>query len=240
MGFFYFSSTLAVMTFTEILEESRRLVQAGDRFTTADITFSANRALERAVSLIRDSQGRWQWDDSNNTDFPRATRAVTAGRNDYDLDQTHYRIERVEARDTNGEWRRLIPYDQKDVEGSLTEFTDDTGFPLFYDKVGNSLIISPSFNFTDTGDTKSLKVFYERGASYFATTDTSKAPGFNPLFHELIPLWCAYDYAFINGKEIKDDLLARIGSMEEQLKDYYALRDRDEHVRLTAKQSNFK
>lgn len=226
------------MTYTEILAEARRLVKANSTsYPTSEITPSANRALDRSVSLIRDSQGRWQWDDSNNTDFPIATTSISDDVGDYELDPTHYSIERVEVKDAAGSWTRLLPFDQRDVEGSLTEFLDDGGVPQYYDKLGNSIILYPTPNYSQAA---SIKVYYQRGPSYFTTSDTTKTPGFNPLFHELIPLWAAYDYAFINQMEVKDDLLARIGSMEEQLKDYYALRDRDEHVRLTALKQNFK
>lgn len=232
------------MTFTEIQAEARRIAKAkGNTYSIDDLTSSANRALERVTSLIRDAEGRWQWDDSNNTDFPSAVHTITSGQQDYELDPTHYRIERVEIKDSVGTWTKLIPFDQKDVEGTLTDFLSGTGLPQYYDKLGNSILLYPTPNYTQVS---SLKVFYQRGPSYFTTTDTTKTPGFNPLFHQLVALWCAYDYAFIEQKDIADDLFkdhgngiytGRIPVMENMLKDYYSLRDKDEHVRLSANRS---
>lgn len=226
------------MTFTEILTESRRLV--GDtttKYSTADITVSANRALDRAVGLIRQSEGRWQWDDSNNTDLPIATTGLVTDQQDYSLDATHYRIERIEVKDTSGNWTKVQPIDKADLfDTSITDFLSGGGTPTYYDKVGNSIFLYPTPSYTQTA---SLKVFYERGPSYFTTSDTTKAPGINALFHRLIPLWCAYDYAFINQMEIKKDLEKEIFKIESELQEYYGHRDRDEKIGLTVKSRKF-
>jgi hypothetical protein len=225
------------MTFTEILTETRRLTKTNSNtYPTSEITNSANRSLDREVALIRQSEGRWQWDDSNNTDYPEATTAISDGVNNYTLDPTHYRIERVEVKDTNGIWTRLIPFDEKDVPGSLTEFRDEEGTPRYYDKKGNSLLLTPT---PDYSQGASLKVIYQRGPSYFTASDTTKTPGFNTLFHQLVPLWCAYDYALINQMDIRADLEKEIYKMEAQLIDYYSLRDKDEHIRLTKAGANY-
>lgn len=221
------------MTFTEILTESRRLV--GDtttKYSTADITVSANRALDRAVGLIRQSEGRWQWDDSNNTDLPIATTGLVADQQDYSLDATHYRIERIEVKDTSGNWTKVQPIDKADLfDTSITDFLSGGGTPTYYDKVGNSIFLYPTPSYTQSA---SLKVFYERGPSYFTTSDTTKTPGINALFHRLIPLWCAYDYAFINQMEIKKDLEKEIFKIESELQEYYSQRDRDEKIKLSS------
>lgn len=226
------------MTFTEILAEARRLSKSNSAsYSTEDITTSANRALDRATSLIRNADGRWQWDDSNYTDFPRSTRSLVADQQDYSLDPTHYRIERIEVKDSASTWSKLTSIDQADLfDVSLTDFLSSSGVPQYYDKIGNSVLLYPKPSYSQSA---SLKVFYQRGPSYFTSTDTTKTPGFNTLFHRLVPLWCAYDYAFINQLEVKDDLLQEIAAMEGQLQEYYSLRDKDEHIGLRARYYNF-
>ena len=227
------------LTFTQILSESRRLVRANSSsYSTDDITSSSNRALDREVAVIRDAQGRWQFDDSNNTDFPIATTGLVANQQDYGLDPTHYRIERVEVLDEAGNWTKLTSIDEADIYNqSITDFLSGAGVPQYYDKTANSLFLYPKPNYTQSA---SLKVFYERGPSYFTSADTTKTPGFNPMFHSLIPLWCAYDYAFVNQLDIADRLRAEIASMEENLISYYSLRDKDEHLGLRARLSNYR
>lgn len=227
------------MQFSEVLTDTRRLSKSSTAsYPTSEITDSANRALERITGLIRQAQGRWQWDDSNDTDFAIATATLNIDQQDYELDSTHYRIERFEIKSTAGQWSKLHPIDQADVyDQSLTDFLSISGTPQYYDKVGNSIFLYPKPNYTQSA---SLKVFYERGPSYFATTDTTKQPGFNPLFHRLIPLWAAFDYAFINQLDVASTLRGEIAVMEDALAEYYARRDSDEHITLKARLMNFR
>lgn len=227
------------MTHTEILAEARRLVRGNSTsYPTSEIVESENRALERIAAIIRNAQGRWQWDDSNQTDLPSATTSISSGIGDYDTDPTHYRISRVEVKDTGGNWVKLVPLDPKDVvDASWRALLEGTGTPQYYDKVGDSLILYPT---PDYSQAASLAVYYERGPNYFTTSDTTKAPGFNPLFHRLLPLWAAYDHALINRMDSRNDLRRDIQSMEEALESHYLLRDRDEHVRLASRPARFK
>lgn len=228
-------------TFTEILTEARRLVkQNSTSYPTTEITVSANKALERATALIREAEGRWEWDDSNNTDLPIATTDLVADQQDYSLSASHYRIERIELKDAQGNWRLLIPIDQADVfDQSLTDFLGTSGTPEYYDKIANSVFLYPKPSYSQSA---SLKVYYERGPSYFTTSDTTKSPGFNALFHQLIPLWCAYDYALINTLPNKNDLRAEIQVIEERLQEYYSFRSRDEkpHISARSRRYNFR
>ena len=133
---------------------------------------------------------------------------------------------------------KLIPFDEKDIYNQpLSDFLSGTGVPQFYDKVGNSLFLYPTPSYTLANG---LKLYFERGPSYFTTSDTTKTPGFNPLFHRLCSLWAAYDYAYINQLGATDRLLQSIATMENQLTEHYSLRDKDEHVRLRARPTNYR
>lgn len=227
------------MTFTEILSHARRWVGADSTsYSTADITDSANRALYRVVSLIRAAEGRWSWDDSNNTDLPIATTALVANQQDYNLDPTHYQIQRIEVKDEDGNWNKLDPIDYVDVYNqSLTDFQNTAGNPKYYDKVGNSIFLYPKPSYSQNA---SLKCFYTRGPSYFTASDTTKTPGFNTIFHELIALWASYDYAAINQLAVKKDISEEIAIKEDKLSEYYSLRNKDEHIRLAARPYRFR
>lgn len=228
------------MTFSDLVADARRISDTNAQsYTLANVTASINRAFERVTNLIRTAQGRWQQDDSNNTDFPIATATLTANQQDYELDPNeHYRIERVEVKDTSGGWTKLMPIDQVDVYGqALTDFLSGAGIPQYYDKVGNSLFLYPKPSYTQAA---SLKLYYERGPSYFTVSDTTKPPGFNPLFHRLLSLWAAHDYAFIKQLKVDTNIQSEIARMEEQLLEYYSLRDMDDRVRLKARIINYR
>lgn len=227
------------MTFTEITTEARRFSKSSSSsYPIAEVTASANKALNRVTALIREAQARWQWDDASNSDFPFATTALVDGQQDYSLDPTHYRIERVEVMDQDNNWTKLFPIDQADIYNqAITDFESQGGVPLYYDKVGNSILLYPQPNYSQAA---SLKVFYERGPDYFTTSDTTKEPGFNPLFHSLISLWSAYDYAFINQLPISNLLRSEIAIMEGDMKDYYTLRDEDDRIQLRPRHRSYR
>lgn len=227
------------MTFTEILAEARRLVKADSTsYTTADITESVNRAYDRVVALIREAEGRWQWDDDNSTDLAIATTALVEDQQDYELDVTHLEVERMEVKDENGTWYKLAPIDQADVyDQSVTDFLSTAGVPMYYDKVGNMLFLYPKPSYAQAA---SLKIFYKRGPSYFTVSDTTKVPGFASLFHRLLPIYAAYDYAFINQLAVKNDLSTTIALMEDDIQNHYSRRDRDDKVRLRTVQHNYR
>ncbi len=209
----------------------------------ATLVVEANNALDRVISLIQQSDGRWEWDDENNTDLPIATTALVANQQDYSLAITHLQITRVEVQDNNPTptWHKLIPIDQKDAYNQSLTPTTTFGFPTYYDKLGSSIFLygvgfAPAPNYSQSA---SLKVYFKRPPSYFLTSDTTKSPGFNSLYHELIPLWIAYNYALANGKENGNGIMQQIVMKEDALRSDYAVRDKDDHVRLAARPMNW-
>ena len=227
------------MTFTEILAEARRLVKADSTsYSTSDITDSVNRAYDRVVSLIREAEGRWQWDDDNNTDIAIATTPLVADQQDYELDLTHLEIERFEVKDENDTWYKLAPIDQADVyDATVTSLLSTAGVPMYYDKIGNMVFLYPKPSYAQDA---SLKIWYKRGPSYFASSDTTKVPGFASIYHRILPLYAAYDYAFINQLSVKGDLGSSIAIMEEDIQSHYARRDRDDKLRLVPRTHSYR
>lgn len=215
-------------------------------FPDANLVIEANNALDRVTSLIMQSDGRWEWDDENNTDLPIATTSLVAGQQDYSLAITHLQITRVEIQDNSStpKWHKLVPIDQKDAfQQAITPGVAATyGFPTYYDKLGNSLFLygpglegAPNYS-----QAASLKVYFKRPPSYFVTSDTTKSPGFNSLYHELIPLWVAYNYALANGKENGALIMQQIQLKEDALHDDYMQRDKDDRPSLRARPMSWK
>lgn len=226
------------MTYSNLLSKIYFLTKTNSTsFPIADITVLANNALERVVSLILQSDGRWEFDDTNQTDLPIATTALVSGQQDYGFETSHIEIERVELKDEEGNWRKLQPLDQADVyDQSLTDFLKGGGTPVYYDKLANSIFLYPT---PDYAQDASLKVYYSRPPVSFLVTDTTKEPGFNALYHDLIALWVAYEYAFANGLPTMDRFMDEIMKKEEALKEAYSMRNKDEHIRMTAKKVRF-
>jgi len=227
------------MTFSDIINKVYFLTSTNvNSFPTAQLTVEANNALDRVVSLIHASDGRWQWDDDNNTDLPVATTTITTNQQDYSLSTDHLEITRVEIQDSSGNWQLLKPFDQVDVYNqSLTDFLKTSGVPVYYDKIGVSVFLYPKPNYTQAA---SLKLYFKRGPSYFVVSDTTKKPGFNSLYHELIPLWVAYNFALANGKENGPGIYKQIEMKEDQLREEYALRSKDDVPRFKARPVSYR
>ncbi len=204
-------------------------------FPDATLVALANAALDRVASIIMKSDGRWEWDDENNTDLPIATTALVSGQQDYALTVSHLDIVRAEILDngTTPQWHKLIPIDQADIyDTALSSFLSSNGLPVYYDKLANSAFLYPIPNYSQSA---SLKVYFQRPPSYFLTSDTTKTPGFNSLYHDLIPLWIAYKFGLANGKSNVQGLMQEITLREEALREDYALRAKDDHPRLKAR-----
>ena len=97
-------------------------------------TRGINDGMNRVTSLILQADNRWQFDDTNQTDYPIATTTLvtTAGseQQDYTLAVSHLRIERVEVKDAQGNWHLLTPIDQTDIsDQALSDLMSAAGLP---------------------------------------------------------------------------------------------------------------
>lgn len=218
---------------------------SGDANLLATFTRYINEALNRVTSLILTSDGRWQWDDTNNTDFPiGVTNLVTtvgSEQQDYSFGITFLKITRVECQDASGAWQLLKPIDQVDViDQSLTDFLKTAGMPAYYDKIGNSVFLYPKPLGTAVTATGGLKVWFQRPPSYFTISDTTKVPGFNSMYHRLVALLASRDYAIARQLPVGKDLTSLVQLQEDSLGESYALRNKDEKNKLAARYYDFR
>ena len=105
--------------------------------------------------------------------------------------------------------------------------------------MGASVILDPTPSFSATAG---LKIYFQRPSDNYTSaqvTTGTKAPGFNPLYHDLIPLWVAYEYATSNMLPVANNFLAEIVRKEEVLKKDYNSRNQSDHKILTMKDINF-
>lgn len=196
------------------------------KYPIADITRNANLALDRVVSLIQESDNIWEWDDQNETDLPIAKTTLVAEQQDYGLAVTHLKIHRVRIKDSAGEWVTLTPINRRDLTDA--KLTQTSGTPLQYDKMGNSVFLYPKPSATGVTLASGLEIQFQRGASYFTTSDTTKTPGFASPFHRLVSLYAALDYCEANGLERRiTRIQGRIATLEEKLVTFYTQRSPD-------------
>jgi hypothetical protein len=216
-----------------IVEKARWFVGANASSYPIDVlTSNVNAWYDKAVATIMSCDNVWQFDDSNYTDYPIAVAALVSGQQDYQLDVSHSNVRRVEVKYESSDWKKLTPWDETQTNQALGEFFEESGEPQYYDLVANSVFLYPAPNYSQAA---SIKVYFQRKASYFDKTDTTKEPGFGEMFHEYLVLGAAYDYALKFNSSNRDSLLAQAMRMESDMKQHYNRRPKDFTKRLTPK-----
>ncbi len=255
------------MKYSDIQTRFQQLTQTNStEISTAVLNSYIQPAEDRVWSKILKCDGRWQWDDTNNTTFPTATFDLVSGQADYALATTHLKVIGVAVKLASGVWRRLLPFDPADLGTSNTplsfiplvtfgptmdrsEFLKTPALPQYYDKLGNSVVMYPA---PDNGISVTLtagaKVYFQRGGKHFdytlgtftdGTGSTATEPGFNSLYHDLVPLWAAYDYCIINLPSLANGYMQEIIRKEQELVADYSKRDADERTIMTGRRIRF-
>jgi len=210
--------------------------------------------MNRVVSLIMRADSRWQFDDSNYTNLPSATAALVSGQQDYALATSHLTIDRVEILDSGSQNHILYPLDRRDIRDEPLAaasssrsgaYKASNGTPEEYDLVGNSVLLYPIPNYSLAN---ALVLCFTRGVLEYDYTANSNAgqfsdgtgsgvgsdsPGFNSLFHELVPLWCAYNYWIANKPQKAVGFMNEIQRKEAELDEFYGGRNRDDIPMMT-------
>lgn len=227
-----------------ILQKIERMCKLGDAGITGntqklkDFTADVNLAMDKAWAIIFKSSGRWQFDDSNHTDYPIITTNLVDGQRDYAFTADENSnlildIYKVMIKNEAGVYFELQPVDQQSDEdmASFYDGVNTEGVPSRYDITGNGIFLDciPSYN-----STNGLKIFINREGSYFTTGDTTKKPGFAGLFHEYLALEASYDYACANNLQNKNDLKQDLIEMESAMKKYYRDRSKNEQTIITS------
>ena len=212
-------------------------------YPIASKTRDVNLALDKVFSLIFQVGGTWQFDDSNQTDYPIITTDIVSGQRDYSFTTDGsgnlvLDIYKVMVADENGIFFEVFPIDQQgNAPLSMTDGQNTGGSVLYYDKTGNGIFLDliPNYN-----RTAGLKIWINRTGSYFTTTDTTKKPGFAGLFHEYLVLRPSYMYAIRKGLANANQLKSEMLEMEQEIQNYYKSRERDVVKTLIGRSNQYK
>jgi hypothetical protein len=222
-------------------------------YPTAKKVVDINNALDKVLSLIFRSDGRWTFDDSNFEDYPIITTNLVAGRREYSFttDETGNLIldvYKVMAKSSaTGGYIELYPVAQQRPASlpigdnniaagvppmTMVDGNNSQGTPRCYAKTGNGLFLDliPSYNAT-----AGLKVYINREGSYFTTSDTNKKPGYAGLFHEYLALRPSYQFAYRKGLSNANALQAEMLRMEQEIIKYYGGREKDTRRRFATR-----
>ena len=228
------------MQISAILEEIRDLGSGNSNSTDLDNTTllrRVNAAYEQVVAMIMGMDGKWQFDDSNYTDFPIGITTLVNSQQDYTFASDVLEIEGVSVLDQAGNWRKLVPINDKDLGVDPAEFAETDGAPTYYDKQGRSVLLYPApDNGVSVTLANGLKVFFKRTADLYTSAQFStgtKEPGFASPFHMIIPYKAVLSYLAVNIPTRVPFVLGEIKKLEEGLKDHYGRREQDRKKVMT-------
>lgn len=240
-----FNDTSNYKGLVQLYEKELGLVRgsiSGDTNKLKHFTADANIAFDEFVEMAIKYSGTWQFDDSNQSDYPIITTNLVASQRDYSFttDETGnliLDIMRVFVRNsTSDPYYEIYPVDsQTDQEykvAGLVDGLDTTGKASKYDKTANGIFLDP---IPDASVTNGLKVYINREPSYFVHTDTTKKPGVPGLFHEWFYKKPALEEAKRNLPAKAPRLDLDVRELRQRIEDYFSKRERDvRHVMTPA------
>lgn len=217
-------------------------------YTAYKFARDCNNALLDYFMIAGASSGKWQVDDTNQTDYPEIKMNLTANQFDYPLTTDAsatanqiLEIERVEiCVDTSGSsnsFMVLQSYDEmQNKNDSIVYNRGITGVPYRYSKRANGIFLDPTPSYTTTNG---LRIYFTRTPTYFLGTDTTKVAGIPHAHQEYLVYRPAYIYAIKNLPQLANQYLFMVNKLEQRIKDYYSRRDRDDRRTITTAPINF-
>lgn len=231
------------MTIADLNQEIRDLCDADTTsYTAATLLRRVNNALETLVGKIINSDGNWQYDDTNYTDLPVGTGNLVSGQSSYSFSSEYLDILEVMILTTGGIYQRITPFDPSELGQSFDEWvgsatgTPPDGFPQYYDKVGDSIRLDRSPTATHATLTNGFKVRFKRTADLFTSaqvTTGTKVPGIASPYHQLIAYMAAIPYCMTYKKDRVALYEKKVDEMTRDMLEFYTRRAKDERPVLT-------
>ena len=216
-------------------------------YPLADMVASANVWVQTVSAWAWESVGIWDIDDYNQTDLSAATATLVNSQDNYSIPADLIKLKRIEVLDNSGNYHEITQFDETEVEGiSLTEYHETDGLPLKYRIEGNSIFLFPApDNGVSVTLAAGLKIYYAREFTTFSvpasyTTADTTQPGFDEMFHEIIPRGIAYDWNSTNGPDDRANRhLAKIQELKLSLQKHYGRKNEDKKVAFQPRKENY-
>lgn len=125
------------------------------------------------------------------------------------------------------------------IDEGVAEFNETDGTPKFYRLIGDTVELFPAPSYNSTGG---LKVFYDRGTVDFASTDTTKTPGFASPFHNALAVCAAMEWMKIkqSTSAALKNLFVDWQKYELDITEFYQSRWRDLKPKVKTRAYNWK
>lgn len=199
--------------------------------TLQDIVNLSNISLDEIYPDVAYSSRILNFDDPNYGDDPYETYNIVSGTARYPLTTdgnaaSILGVRKVAVANSAGVFSiiELAGLDEVDSQGFVNQ-SNVAGTPLRYFQFDKTLVFDPTFNYSRLAG---IRAFYKRALQHFTSSDTEVTPGFDPNFHDLIPMRNAYRWCRREGKRATAlDLKADIADMTAAMKTYYKDKNTD-------------
>lgn len=179
-------------------------------YPIAQKTRNANQRYREILSWIFEAYDGWQFNDANaSDDVLYADINLVSGTSIYAIPATAIIITGADILlQGSSVYQKLIPFTQELAQerNATSEFLRQSGVPLTYQLIGDSIKILPPPNWTASA---SLRVYFWKDITSFTITDTNTVPGIPALFHRALSVGMALDYAIAK----LPDKIAQLQSM---------------------------
>lgn len=205
-------------------------------------TRRVNAALEELVSEIINADGTWQWDDTNHTTVPVGTGNLVEAQESYAFTSEYLDIVSIEILPANSSlYRKIEPLDITELGGiGPDEYFTATGFPEYYDKLGDTIFLYPAPTATAVTLTAGIKVHFKRSIDLFTTSDTTQEPGLPSTHHVLLAYMASIPYCALYKKDRVPFLVNKVTEMKKSLLKFYSSREKDKRKVMTNRQPTFR
>ena len=237
------------MTIADLNTFTRFLCDADTTsYTAANLLITVNNALEVITGKLINSDGNWQYDDTNYTDLPIGTGNLVSGQSSYSFSSEYLDVLEVMILTTGGIYQRITPFDPSEMNMSWDEWVNSStgtipnGFPQYYDKVGDSIRLDRSPTATYATLTAGLKVRFKRTADLFTSdqvTTGTKVPGIASPYHSLIAYMAAIPYCMSYKKDRVALYEKKVDEMTKDMIEFYTRRAKDERPVMSVEQITY-
>lgn len=213
----------------------------GNTTLLAKITGFVNQANQNVAIALMQVDKRWQYDDFNNTDLPRAAATLVASQRDYTLPAasssgnaaTLLGIVKIVVLDKNSTPQERELKLTNLPEAELNNRYSTAGLPLVYKLVGNSVKIWPA---ADAGVNVTLAsgliIYFKRTPVAFTVSSTTTQPGFMAPYHDVLEYEAAGKYMLPINRKLGEGYLDRAAGRLQELLNAYAHENEDSETKI--------
>lgn len=219
-------------------------------YPIATVTRRVNAGLEMLIAKILGADGQWEWDDTNYTTKPRGTGDLVEGQEAYSFSAEYLSIRQVEVLNVASPamYIKLKPIQDLELDdqspqeyfGLESDGSPKKGMPEYYDKEGDTITLYPAPTATNVTLSSGLRVWFQRTADLFTTTDTTQEPGIPSPYHILLAYYASIPYCASYKRDRVAWLEKKWDEGVRDMLDFFNKRAKDERTVITTKQDIYK